>query len=128
MSPALAAKIFCGLLGIVILFQLALVAGAPWGAYAMGGAFPGVYPPAMRVAALVQTVILGAIGLVALARAGLALPRWRPASRWLIWVVVVLLGVGVILNLITPSGIERAVWAPVAILLFASGLRVALGR
>lgn len=128
MSPALAAKAFCGLVALVILFQLALAAGVPWGAYAMGGAFPGAFPPPMRVAALVQAVILAAVGAVVLARAGLALPRWGRASRGLAWVVVAFLGVGVILNLITPSGMERAIWAPVAILLFALSLRVALSR
>jgi hypothetical protein len=128
MTPRLAAKVFCALLAIVALFQLALALGAPWGRVAMGGAFPGAYPPAMRVAALVQIAVLGLIGLVALSRAGLMLPRWRQSSRWLIWAVVAFLGAGVILNLITPSAMERAIWAPVAILLFLSGLRVALSR
>ena len=36
----------------VVAFQLALAAGAPWGAYAMGGAFPGQFPSALRIAAL----------------------------------------------------------------------------
>ena len=31
----------------IVVFQLALAAGAPWGAYAMGGAFPGQFPPAL---------------------------------------------------------------------------------
>jgi len=125
-SAALAARVFAGLTGVVILFQLALAAGAPWGSYAMGGAFPGTYPPAMRVAALVQVVILGGVALIVLARAGLVLPGWRRAWRWLAWAVVGLLGVGVVLNLITPSGMERLIWAPVAIVLFLCGLRVAL--
>ena len=124
----LAAKVFAGLTGIVILFQLALAAGAPWGSYAMGGAFPGTYPPPMRVAALAQGVILGGVALIVLARAGLVLSGWRRASRWLAWVVVGLLGVGVVLNLITPSGMERLIWAPVAILMFLCGLRVAVSR
>ena len=29
----------------VVAFQIALAAGAPWGAYAVGGAFPGQFPP-----------------------------------------------------------------------------------
>jgi len=127
-TPRLAAWIFTGLLAVVALFQLALALGAPWGGLAMGGAFPGTFPPAMRVAALVQIAVLGGVALVVLARAGLTLPAWRPASRWLIWIVVGLLGVGVILNLITPSRMERLIWAPVAILLFLSSLRVALSR
>ncbi len=37
-----------------VAFQLALSAGVPWGEYAMGGAYPGQYPPGLRVAALLQ--------------------------------------------------------------------------
>ena len=127
-SAQLAARVFAGLTAVVILFQLALAAGAPWGSYAMGGAFPGTYPPPMRVAALAQGAILGGVALIVLARAGLVLPGWRRVSRWLVWVVVVLLAVGVVLNLITPSGMERLIWAPVAVVLFLGGLRVATSR
>jgi hypothetical protein len=127
-APRPAALIFAVLTAGVMLFQLALALGAPWGAYAMGGAFPGVFPPAMRVAALVQIAVLGVVALVILARAGLILPAWRRASRWLAWVVVGLLAVGTILNLITPSRMERLIWAPVAAALFLSALRVAAGR
>lgn len=109
-------------------FQLALALGAPWGEFAMGGAFPGSYPPAMRVAALVQMAVLAAVVLVVWAHAGLALPRWRAVSRWLTWAIVGLLGVGVVLNLITPSPMERLIWTPVALGLLLSSLRVALGR
>ena len=125
-SAARAAKVFAGLTAVVILFQLALAAGAPWGAYAMGGAFPGTYPPAMRVAAVVQAAILGGVAAIVLARGGVAFPKWRPQR--LAWAVVALLAVGVVLNLITPSGMERLIWAPVAVLLFLCGLRVALSR
>ena len=40
----------------------------------------------------------------------------------------VLLAVGVVLNLITPSPLERLIWAPVALVLFLTSLRVALAR
>ena len=43
---------------IVVAFQIALALGAPWGAYAMGGAYPGQFPPELRIAALVQAGIL----------------------------------------------------------------------
>ena len=103
-----------------IAFQLALAAGAPWGAYAMGGAFPGQFPPAMRIAALVQAVLLLALAVVVLARAGVILPGWSRVSRWLIWFVVAFAAVGLVLNLITPSAGERAIWVPIAILLLIS--------
>jgi len=108
-----------------IAFQIALAAGAPWGAYAMGGAFPGQFPPAMRIAALVQAVLLLALAAVVLARAGVILPGWSRVSRWLIWFVVAFAAVSLVLNLITPSAGERAIWVPVAFLLLISSGYVA---
>ena len=112
----------------VIAFQIALAAGAPWGAYAMGGAFPGQFPPELRVAAVVQAVILAGLALVVLARARIALPTWSRTSRWLIWVVVAFSGLSLILNIITPSAGERLVWAPVALIMLVSSAIVALGK
>ena len=111
----------------VALFQLALALGVPWGAYAMGGAFPGQYPPAMRVEAVFGIAILGLMAAVVLSRAGVVLPRWSRASRWLVWVIVAYGVVGLVLNLITPSGGERLIWAPVAFVLLACSLVVATG-
>ena len=110
----------------VILFQIALAAGAPWGEFAMGGAFPGRFPPALRITALFQAALLGGMAAVVLARAELILPGWRQASRWLIWLVVAFSALSLLLNLITPSAGERAIWAPVALLLLLSSASVAL--
>ena len=96
----------------VVAFQIALAAGAPWGAYAMGGASPGQFPPAMRISAIVQAVLLAGMAVVILARAGLILPGWWRVSHWLVWIVVALTALSLVLNLITPSGGERAIWAP----------------
>lgn len=109
----------------VVAFQSALAAGAPWGAYAMGGAFPGQFPSAMRVAAIIQAVLLVGMAAAILARAGLILPRWSRVSRWLTWVVVAFAAVSLVLNLITPSAGERAIWAPTALLLLISSATVA---
>jgi hypothetical protein len=109
----------------VIAFQLALAAGAPWGEYAMGGGFPGQFPPELRVAAIVQAVILALLTMVVLARAGVALPRWSRTSRWIIWVVVVFSALSLVLNLITPSASERAIWAPVALVMLVCSVIVA---
>jgi hypothetical protein len=50
----------------------------------------------------------------------------RSAPRRLIavlaWITTAYAGVGVILNLITPSAVERAVWAPVTAAMFAACL------
>ena len=109
----------------VVAFQVALAAGAPWGAYAMGGAFTGQFPPPLRVAALIQAALLVGLAAIVLARAGLILPGWARTSRWLIWFVVAFAIVSFILNLITPSAGERAIWAPVAFLLLISSVTVA---
>lgn len=112
----------------VVAFQIALAAGAPWGAFAMGGAFPGQFPPAMRIAALIQAALLIGFALVVLAKAGIILPAWLRASRWLVWVVVAFSSLSLILNLMTPSAGERAVWAPVALLMLLSSGIVALTK
>jgi len=110
----------------VVAFQLALAAGAPWGAYAMGGAFPGQFPLALRVAALVQAALLSGTAAVVMARAGLLLAGWSRVSRWLVWIVVAFAAVSLVLNLITPNTGERAIWAPIALLLLMSSALVAI--
>jgi hypothetical protein len=109
----------------VVAFQIALAAGAPWGAFAMGGAYPGQFPPALRIAALIQAALLLALAAVVLARVGLILPSWSRAVRWLIWFVVAFSTLSFILNLITPSAGERAIWAPIAFLMLVSSGTVA---
>jgi len=109
-----------------VVFQLLLALGAPFGAYAMGGKFPGRFPAAMRVAAVLQAMILGLLAAVVAARAGLALESWGPASSWLVWVVVAFSGVSLVMNSITPSAGERRIWVPVAVVMLGSSLVVAL--
>ncbi|UQN09471.1 hypothetical protein [Deinococcus sp. QL22] len=94
----------------------------------MGGAFPGQFPPALRIAALVQAALLAAMAGLVLSRAGAALPRWAKASRALIWPVVAFFALGLVLNLITPSARERAIWAPVTLVLLVSSALVATHR
>ena len=121
----LAALVYAIISLAVVAFQIALAAGAPWGAFAMGGAFPGQFPPALRIAALIQGALLLGMAAVVLARAGLILPRWSRVSRWLIWFVVGFAALSLVLNLITPSVGERALWAPTAFLMLVSSSIVA---
>lgn len=121
-----AAIIYAAVSAGVVAFQVALAAGAPWGAYAMGGAFPGQFPPTLRIAVLVPAALIVGMAAVVMSRAGLVLAGWSHASRWLVWVVVAFAAVSLVLNLITPSAGERAIWAPVALLLLASSAVVAI--
>ena len=126
MNPKAPALVFTAVTLIVVLFQLALAAGAPWGEAAMGGKFPGTLPTAMRVAAVVQMVVLLLLAATVLARAGLAWPRWFNASLKGIWFVVAFTAVGTLLNLITRSKWERRIWAPAVAVMLACSLAVAL--
>lgn len=122
----IAARFYAAVSALVVAFQLALALGAPWGAYAMGGAFPGRFPPALRVAAIVQAGLLAGMATVVLARAGLVPAAWARVAGRLVWVVVAIVSVSLVLNIITPSAGERAIWAPVTALMLISSVVVAL--
>jgi hypothetical protein len=128
MISRVSAILYAIISAMVVAFQIALAAGVPWGEYAMGGAFPGQFPPALRVAAMIQAALLVGMAAVVLARAELILPKWSRVARWLVWVVVVFAAVSLVLNLLTPSAGERAIWAPIAFLLLISSTVVAFSR
>jgi cytochrome bd-type quinol oxidase subunit 2 len=121
------AAVFAVTTALVVAFQLALASGAPWGTYAMGGAFPGRMPAPMRAAAVVQSAVLIGLGIVVLSGAGLVASDLVDAWPWLIWVPVAVSGVAVVLNASTRSRGERRIWLPVALILLACSLGVALG-
>lgn len=122
----LAAIVFAVVTAGVVLFQIALALGAPWGAYAMGGAFPGRYPPRMRAAAIGQAALLALVAVVVLSKAGIVVPSVSEALPSLIWLAVAFSAVSLVLNAITPSAGERRIWVPVALVLLGSSLVVAL--
>ena len=127
MNASAAAAVIFGVVALgAVGFQLALAAGAPWGAYAMGGKYPGRFPAPMRVAAVVQALILVGLTGIVLARAGVALEAWGSAASSLIWVAVGFSAVSLLLNSITTSKLERLVWVPVAVVMLASSLAVGL--
>jgi hypothetical protein len=123
---AVAAGVFALVAAGVVLFQLALAAGAPWGAYAMGGAFPGRYPPGLRLLAVVQGAVIALLALVVLSDAGLATPTVADAAPWAVWVVVLFSIVAVVLNAISRSAGERRIWVPVSLAMLVTAAIVAL--
>lgn len=123
---AIAAGVFAGLAFLVVAFQLALAAGAPWGRFAMGGAFPERLPPTMRVAAFAQALVIFFFGAIVAVRARLIGSWWWHAiSRKLVWLVVAYTVAGTVLNAITPSPWERTLWLPVVVILGISAVVVA---
>lgn len=123
---AAAAIVFALVTAAVIAFQIALASGAPWGQYAMGGAYPGRFPPRLRVGAVVQAGLLTVLAVIVLADAGLLLSELAANYPWLVWLVVAFSGLSVVLNTITRSPGERRIWLPVAIVMLVSSLVVAL--
>lgn len=128
MRTIIAARVFATLIVGVILFQIGLIVGMPWGEFTWGGYYPGTLPTNMRLASVASAFLLLAIGLIVLIRAGFLLPAWQPFSKKLMWVVVPYCGLGVIANAITPSVWERIIWLPVAIILFAASIVVTKSR
>lgn len=129
MMKRIAAIVFTFLTLGVVVFQIALAAGAPWGAYAMGGAITGQYPPELRVGAVIQALLLAGLAVVVLARAELIQVRWLlKTARWLIWIVVALCIISLTLNMISSSAGERAIWVPVLSLMLICSFVVALGK
>jgi len=121
-----AAIVYALATAVVVGFQLALAAGAPWGEYAMGGRFPGRFPPAMRAGALVQAVALVLLALVVLDRAGVVALGWTTVLPWLAWVPVVVSAVSLAMNAASRSAVERRTWVPVALVMLVSSLVLAL--
>lgn len=92
----------------VIGFQLALIAGAPWGPLTQGGKHKGALPPAGRIAAFVSIFVIAAMACGVMSAAGLW-PQW---PNWTKWVALTVQSLVAVLNWITPSKPERALWGP----------------
>jgi len=108
-----------------VCFQFALGLGAPFGELAMGGRYPGQFPVQMRVAAIVQGLIIGGLAAIVLTKAGLVLTPLN--APWLIWIVVAFSAVSLVVNAISRSRKERLLWVPAATAMLVSSLIVALG-
>lgn len=125
---ALVALLYLAVTLLAIGFQIALALGAPWGAYAMGGRYPGRFPVALRLLALVQALVLGLTALIVIASARLIGPGLTAEFPRLIWVVVAIAAASLVMNAASPSPGERRLWVPACLLMFACSLLVALSE
>jgi hypothetical protein len=121
-----AAIIYAVLMGLVVLFQFCLTLGLPWGEASMGGKYPGTYPLTMRFVSFLNMIILSCMTVIVLVKAELLFPQLKSFSIKAIWFVVGFSAVTVILNLITPSQIERQIWAPDTVIQLITSILVAL--
>lgn len=111
----IAALAYAGICVLTLLFQAAVIAGAPWGHLTQGGRFEGALPLSGRVAAVVSCAVLVAMGFGILSAAGLW-PNW---PGWTGWVVLGLQVLSTGMNWITPSAPERRIWGPVTTVMLA---------
>lgn len=108
-------KITALLLLVVVAFQAALAAGAPWGAATQGGTNEGVLPDVLRVGSVITLVIYAALAVVA----GTSL---APATlrRRVLYTAAGVMVLATLLNIASNSFVERIIWAPVTIALVIS--------
>jgi hypothetical protein len=111
---------------VAVAFQVALALGAPYGAYAMGGAYPGRWPPRLRIAAVVQAIVIAGLAVIVLSDAGLVAPGLADDLPSLVWLAVAFSALSTVLNAISRSSGERRIWLPVAALMLVTSLLVAI--
>lgn len=107
------------LLYAIAAFHVALALGAPWGELTQGGGTSGSLTTSGRIVAAVSCVLSIVMAGAILGRVGRGPFRLRSprVTAVLAWSTTAYAVVGVVLNLITRSTAERALWAPVSIVL-----------
>ena len=119
----LAAVLYSAMIVAVIIFQFCLIGGAPWGRITQGGTHEGSLPITGRAFALISVFVLFAMGAGITSAANIE-------PNWPIWTTYAALGVqalSMILNWVTPSQLERQLWAPITTLMFSLAAYVVLG-
>jgi len=120
MSIQVAAGLYLILILSVVAFQVALIAGAPWGHLTQGGRHQGRLPLRNRLAAGVSIAVLLCMGVAIASTAGLALFL----SAWVGWVTVGVQALSTLANWATPSAPERRLWGPINTVMFVAALYV----
>ncbi|MFT5632055.1 MAG: hypothetical protein ACI9HB_003241 [Gammaproteobacteria bacterium] len=108
----------------VILFQICVIAGAPWGRLTQGGFNHGKLPTRNRVGAGFSIFLMIFMGLSIYSAAG-SWPNW---PIWTGWITLATTVVSVIMNLLTPSAPERMLWAPITMAMLGLALFVMLSN
>ena len=122
-----AAVVAYALLGALVVLQIALAAGAPLGHLAWGGTYR-VLPRGLRIASAVSVLVYALFAWI-IAGAVASLDRFGdhiPDKPVGIWVLTGYFGLGVVVNLVSRSRPERFVMTPVAAVLCACCLVIAL--
>jgi len=108
----------------VILFQVCLIAGAPWGRLTQGGVHQGKLPKNNRIAAGISIVLMLALGTAIISAAG----YWPSWPIWTGWAALVITALAACMNLLTPSKPERLIWGPITLVMLGLALAVMLWK
>mgnify|MGYP003571113002 CR=1 FL=1 len=119
----IAAMAYAAIVAVVIVFQLCLVAGAPWGRLTQGGRHEGSLPAPGRIAAALSIGLLVCMAAGISSAAGL-FPHW-PA--WTAWAALAVQAPSMLANWATPSRAERRLWGPVTTLMLGLAVYVVFG-
>jgi hypothetical protein len=104
----------------VILFQVCLIAGAPWGRLTQGGFNAGKLPKRNRIIAGFSIVLMFGMGLSIVSAAG----YWPDWPAWTGWLALATTAASAIMNLLTPSLMERLLWGPVTLAMLSLAIIV----
>jgi hypothetical protein len=113
----ISALIYFAICIVVILFQICLIAGAPWGRLTQGGFNSEKLPKRNRILASFSIFLMLAMGLSIVSAVG----YWPDWPIWTGWIALATTVVSAIMNLLTQSMPERMLWGPItlAMLIFA---------
>ena len=125
-TAVIASLVACAVLGALSVVQICVAAGAPWGRVVWGGQHR-VLPARLRVGSAVSVLLYVGFAAVLLSRAGLLPGGDTVAVRVLTWVVFAYFVVGIGMNAISRSRVERLTMTPVCVVLAAATLIIALG-
>jgi len=117
-SQGTASLIAVLILGGLIVFQLLLALGVPWGKAAWGGRHTGALPANLRWGSAVAAGILGLAMWMVLARAGWAFPG--SSASWVkivTWVFTVYFAFNIVMNVLSKSALEKAIMTPASAIL-----------
>ena len=109
----------------IAVFQVLLSLGYPLGEYAMGGYYK-VLPKKLRIAGVINALILVFMGFVFLQHANVLNGVDFLSTNILVWVITIYLGINTIANLISRSKKERFVMTPLSGFTFVLCLFIAL--
>ncbi len=111
---------------LIIIFHFALILGAPWGEFTMGGKDVGKLPKQKRVFAVLALPLLIFFLITIISLSGLSFIELKPISSKTIWGVIFFNFLTAIGNIFTKSHKERKLWAPITLIMLVCAIIIAV--